>query len=110
MLELPWPYAGLSPNARVFWRKKADAAKKYKGDCKILASSLKAPPIIDGFMRFTITFHPPSKRRMDDDNCIGAFKAGRDGLALAWGVDDSIFRPEYRMGEIVKFGAVRVSL
>lgn len=109
-IELPWPYKGLSPNARCHWGARSRSFKKYKGDCKALASYSQSPAIVDGFMKFTVTFHPPSRRRTDLDNLISSAKALFDALAETWGVDDSIFRPEYRMGDIVKFGAVRVSV
>lgn len=39
-----------------------------------------------------MTFYPPDRRYRDDDNMISAFKHGRDGVALALGVDDRRFR------------------
>jgi crossover junction endodeoxyribonuclease RusA len=41
---------------------------------------------------------------------IGAFKAGRDGVADALGCDDHGFRPTYRFDEPVKGGAVVVEI
>lgn len=38
-----------------------------------------------------LTFYPPDRRSRDDDNLIASFKAGRDGLALALGIDDKRF-------------------
>jgi len=39
--------------------------------------------------------YPPDRRARDDDNIIASFKAGRDGLALALGIDDKrvVLRP-----------------
>lgn len=39
-----------------------------------------------------IDFYPPDRRIRDDDNLIASFKSGRDGLALAWGIDDHRIR------------------
>jgi crossover junction endodeoxyribonuclease RusA len=39
-----------------------------------------------------LDFYPPDRRHRDDDNMIASFKAGRDGLALALGIDDKRFR------------------
>lgn len=36
-------------------------------------------------------FYPPDRRARDDDNMIASFKAGRDGIALALGIDDKRF-------------------
>jgi hypothetical protein len=41
---------------------------------------------------------------------IGAFKAGRDGVADALGCDDHTFRPAYHFAEPVKNGRVVVSI
>lgn len=101
-IELPYPPSILSPNSREHWRPKSVAVKKYRHDCKCLALG-KQP-----FLTMKITFHPPCGRRRDIDNAIGAFKSGQDGLAEAWGVDDSQFEVLYarKFGEIVKGGKV----
>lgn len=39
-----------------------------------------------------VDFYPPDRRHRDDDNLIASFKAGRDGIALALGIDDKRFR------------------
>ena len=49
----------------------------------------------DGPIPVRITFYPPDARRRDDDNMIGSFRAARDGIADALGVDDRRFRPHY---------------
>lgn len=110
VLELPWPPKELNPNGRVHWAKKSAAAKKYRAACHLLckASGMVAP---EGGVLLLIEFVPPDARRRDDDNCLAAFKAGRDGLADALGIDDSRFVTQLRMSrETVKGGAVRVQL
>ena len=105
MIELPYPPSILNPNVKAHWSKKSKAFKKYKSDCCALANSMEPTK------QFKITFHPPDKRRRDRDNIIGAFKAGQDGLALAWGVDDSEFEITYaKLGEPVKYGKVAIEL
>lgn len=96
MLEitLPWPPKELSPNARLHWSKKSKAAKGYRHACYMLAiqSGAKAGIPWVGDIHLWIDFYPPDRRHRDDDNMIAAFKAGRDGLADALGVDDKRFR------------------
>ncbi|KPB75963.1 Uncharacterized protein AC505_3618 [Pseudomonas syringae pv. maculicola] len=59
----------------------------------------------------SLEFIPPDRRRRDDDNCIAAFKSGRDGVAQALGIDDSRFVTQLQISaETVKGGAVRVSI
>lgn len=88
---LPWPPRELSPNARVHWSKKAKAAKRYKLACWALAKEAKAAVDWDGPVHLWITFHTPSRRTNDVDNCVAAIKSGLDGLALALGINDSRF-------------------
>jgi len=93
MLEviLPWPPKGLSPNNRLFWRKKAPIAKAYKHTCWALArqAGMVAPDAPK--IALWLTFYPPDRRARDDDNLVASFKAGRDGLALALEIDDKRF-------------------
>jgi crossover junction endodeoxyribonuclease RusA len=89
---LPWPPRELSPNARAHWRKKAPIAKAYKHACWALTkeSGLVVPDALK--LSLWLDFYPPDNRHRDDDNIIAAFKSGRDGLALALGIDDKRFR------------------
>lgn len=91
-LILPWPPKELSPNARTHWRKKAPITKAYKQACWALCkeAGVIAPETV-GRLHLWLTFYPPDRRHRDDDNMIASFKAGRDGLALALGVDDKRF-------------------
>ena len=92
ILTLGWPPKELSPNARTHWRKKSLITKAYKTACWALAleSDITAPET-EGRLHLWITFYPPDRRHRDDDNMIASFKAGRDGLALALGIDDKRF-------------------
>jgi len=91
-LILPWPPMALSPNARTHWRKKAPIAKAYKHACWALTK--EAGLIVPDAPKLALwlAFYPPDRRHRDDDNVIASFKYGRDGLALALGIDDKRFR------------------
>lgn len=109
-LMLPWPPKVLSPNARVHWATKSRAAKVYRNACYLLcrAASLPVPA---GRALLSLEFIPPDRRRRDDDNCIAAFKSGRDGVAQALGIDDSRFVTQLQISaETIKGGAVRVRI
>lgn len=110
MIELPWPPKELSPNARIHWAKRSKIAAKYRADCHVLCrqAGFKAP---EGKMLLILVFVPPDKRRRDDDNCLAAFKSGRDGLADALGIDDSRFVTQLQLSdETTKGGAVRARI
>lgn len=44
-----------------------------------------------GRLHLWLDFYPPDRRHRDDDNLVASFKAGRDGVALALGIDDRRF-------------------
>ena len=88
-LELPFPPAALSPNARVHWRVKAVVAANYRSDCAWEAVADKAargytrnggmtPPV-----RAAVTFVVPDRRRRDLDNLLASLKSAWDGLCDA---------------------------
>lgn len=107
---LPWPPTELSPNARGHWAKRSRAAKSYRLQCFLLArkAGLVAPV---GRVLLSLEFLPPDARRRDDDNLLAAFKAGRDGLADALCIDDSLFVSQVQLsGQTHPGGAVRVTL
>jgi crossover junction endodeoxyribonuclease RusA len=93
-IELPWPYNALSPNGQ--GTKNIHARnryfQKYKKEAFYLAKTMKPSK------NLIITFHPRSKAQ-DKDNAIAWFKAGQDGLAEAWGINDRDFNIQYRMAE-----------
>lgn len=109
-LTLPWPPAACSPNVRVHWTRKSKAAKSYRAACHLLAkqAGIQAP---EGDALLMLEFVPPDRRRRDDDNLLAMFKAGRDGLADALGIDDNVFSTQIRVSkETTKGGAVRVRI
>lgn len=110
VVELPWLDKVLSPNSRVHW---AYRARRVRAARDLAGWGTKA--IIPHWRhnegaRLSVTFFPPDRRRRDDDNAIGAFKAYRDGIADALGIDDHKFKCSYAFGEVVKGGSVRVEI
>jgi crossover junction endodeoxyribonuclease RusA len=107
VIELPFPPATLSPNARPHWAQRARAFKSYKMQCYMLLSQFR--DTLAGRDTFSVTFHPPTAHRFDADNLVSRFKAGQDALAEIAGVDDSQFVMTYRKGSPVKGGAVVIA-
>lgn len=109
VIDFPWPESALSPNSRLHWSKKAKAAKAYRAMCFFITKASGAKIDWDGAAHLWITFNPPSRRAYDDDNLIGRFKPGRDGMADAFGVNDKIFRIHpFVSDQVAKGGCVRV--
>lgn len=117
MIVLPWPDKRLSPNARLHWRARVGPKQKEKIAAGWATASMKGFHDLrtrlqadDSPIPMRITFYPPDHRRRDDDNMIGSFKAARDGIAQALGVDDRRFRPHYFFEEPSKPGRVEVRI
>lgn len=99
---LPWPDKGLNPNARLHWAPKAKLKATARDYARIatyeaMQRYLATQAHYEGEHKLgvTVTFYPPDNRRRDDDNMVGSFKAYRDGIADALGVDDRRFQPHY---------------
>lgn len=110
-VTLPWPPRALSPNARTHWRKKAPITKAYKHACWALVKEARiVAPVSAGRLHLWLDFYPPDRRARDDDNMIASFKAGRDGIALALGIDDKRFVTHpFVSDEIGGFVKVRIT-
>ncbi len=114
MIVLPWPDKRLSPNARTHWAVLAKVKKQARADAHTLttvALSLKVKKAIaagEGRIPIVVRFCPPDARHRDDDNAIASFKAARDGIADALGIDDRRFLPTYQFMEPEKPGRVEV--
>ena len=106
-VTLPWPPSALSPNARTHWRKKAPITKAYKEACWAIVKQSGMTVPDDGKLDLWIEFVPPDRRHRDDDNMLSSFKAGRDGLALALGIDDKRFITHLSVADYVG-GMVKV--
>lgn len=114
LIRLPWPPKELMPNfkRRHHWSRYQPQTRDYRKTC--WADTRNAlgggNPELSDPLPMEIAFYPPDRRKRDDDGVIGAFKAGRDGLADALGVDDHTFAPKYTFSEPVKGGAVLVHI
>lgn len=106
-LTLPWPSKELSPNARLHWSAVARAKRLYREACRTTALAQGAHKLAAERLHVSFTFYPPSKRRIDMDNCISRLKAGIDGLADALGVDDSRWVMSFELASEIG-GMVRV--
>ena len=75
----------------------------------MLATQAKWPIPEAGDVRLEVEFFPPDNRPRDRDNMIAAFKAGQDGLADAWKVNDRRIVCEYKVNQ-QKIGMVKIKL
>jgi crossover junction endodeoxyribonuclease RusA len=91
-IVLPWPPKELNPNKRHHWRIVRPIAKSYREACAVLTKQSGFSVDWEGDVHVWIDFYPPDRRARDDDNMISAFKAGRDGIADALGINDRRFR------------------
>src|SRR5690349_6387073 len=71
-IEFPFPPSELTPHAKGYWRKKAEATKKYRRLCaeEALAQGLRG--MSAERVRATVIIHRPNLRR-DYQNCISCF-------------------------------------
>lgn len=102
IITLPWPDKRLNPNSRAHWRQMASAKAAAREGARILTfgamqSFEKTKADYAGLERisYIVAFYPPDRRWRDDDNMIASFKAARDGIAEAMGVDDRRFAAHY---------------
>ncbi len=97
IVELPYPDKNLNPNKRLHPMQLA----RFKRVAKELAY-WDTRGVLMQYKSFTapvnvkLTFYPPDRRKRDDDNAIAAFKAYRDGVAMAIGVDDGDWITDYQ--------------
>lgn len=96
-VTLPWPSHKLTPNfkRRNHWSKYRKTAKAYRATCFALTRETLGRRIMALLDGVEINFFPPDLRARDDDGMIGQFKAGRDGVADAIGIDDKHWHPIY---------------
>ena len=115
IFEFPFPPKELNPNVRnkMHWARIHKTTKSYREECYwIVIKSKKVPNYqpSEKKLKLKITFFPPDRRRRDDDNIIGSFKAGRDGVARAWQIDDYNFRCSYHFEDPIENGKVVVEV
>jgi crossover junction endodeoxyribonuclease RusA len=59
-----------------------------------MEAGLRVPDDVDSDsqrLHLWLEFYPPDRRPRDDDNMVASFKAGRDGIAQAMGINDKRF-------------------
>lgn len=123
VIDLEWPHKDLSPNSRKHWAVRSKLVKAYRWQCAVLVKQAlvktglnsvpsKARLAAGDRLCLQIDFYPPDRRHRDDDNVIASFKAGRDGLADALGIDDRYFttNPKLHRDDPIAGGLVRVKL
>lgn len=111
-ITLPWPVPELSPNYHGPMRPKWAAQQAAKSDGYL--STLEGLQLAEadrydyagGALTVAVTFHPPNKRKRDRDNAQASLKHQFDGVAQALGVNDAVFEPSYKWGEVRRGGAV----
>lgn len=114
-IEMPWPSADMSPNARVHHMALHRARKKAKNEAWGLTKAIMGGLKIQhgtwrGPVDVVLTFHPSANRSFDLDNALARCKGHLDGIALALGVDDSAFTFRLQRGERSKPPRVSVTL
>lgn len=111
MIELPWFPKACSPNhrSRSHWPR-TNAMKKTREWGFVMAANTSVEPYPSGRLPILLTFHPPTTHDRDKDNLLASCKGYLDGIAQAWGVNDSVFDPRVQIGEPVKGGKIVVTL
>lgn len=116
-ITVGFPPKELNPNRAqgVHWGKLNKVKNRYRQEvwAQALADKLQAPATERILLR--LHFYPPNthRRKADDDNLVAAFKAGRDGLADALGIDDQRFKSDpvlYPPGTAGKHGKLIIEL
>lgn len=118
LIVLPYPDAVLLPNARLHWAKLVDAKKTARAAAhwetlhQLGFKAVRRLAALDKTVKLpmAVRFYPPDSRGRDDDNAIAAFKASRDGIASAIGIDDSRFVPSYEFGIVHAPGRVEIEI
>lgn len=103
-IVLPYPYPALWPNKRPHWSAKAKATRDYRALARMLTHGAKPGPV------HVIICPKPFGPYPDDDNAKSAFKAARDGIADAMGINDRHLAVTFEFGNRCKDGAVIVEI
>lgn len=110
MIELPYPHKALWPNGRPHWAAKHRETKKHRGWAKTATLADRTRP--EKPARLVATFYPKPKGPLPDrDGCSASLKAYQDGIADAYGIDDSTFaEPRIQFGERCANGKVVIHI
>ena len=97
-------------NLREHWAARAKRAKAHREAGRWVAGvnliGVRIPPTA----KITVTLTRRAPRALDSDNLAGAFKATRDGIADALGIDDGSPRIEWRYGQAKGLPAALVEI
>ena len=108
-VKLPWYSKEVSPNTRVHWAVERRAKRQHKELANIYTRNAKVKFDKDKDRVFLyITYCPPSRRRMDLDNCLVSCKAYIDGISEAIQIDDARFSIQMQMSDEIYDGSIRV--
>jgi len=110
IIKLPYPDSRLNPNKRLHWAKVAKVKKLARNIGWSFTKETIKRKTFTAPLSVSITFYPPDKRKRDDDNAIAAFKAYRDGIADALGVDDADWVTSYHFHKTAPLGKVVVEV
>ncbi len=106
VLCIPLPLKIVSvANLREHWRTRAGRAKLHRATTAALLRSHRPPPL-----PITIVLTRVSARQLDDDNCVAAFKAVRDGVADWLGVPDNDPRVTWEYGQRKGVGTAKAEV
>lgn len=83
-------------NARECWRAKHARAKLHRCTARMMAHNAGIRP---GTESYTVRLIRTSPRALDDDNLAAGFKAVRDGIADALGINDRDPRVVWKYGQ-----------
>lgn len=103
VVTIPEPPRVLHPNARPHFMAKANAAKKYRATCKVLAlaASRNTRPMLKAPTVRIVWKLGKGRKRVDPDNALSSLKAAWDGLCDA-GVFDGDRSVRYEPIEFVR--------
>lgn len=107
VVALPAGMKTLSPNLRLHWAEQRRRAREIKKAAWAMALNQKIPRLKRA--RITVVYHPPDRRRRDNDNVPSlSGKHAIDGIVTAKVLEDDspafVEGPFYAIGEIVKGG------
>ena len=98
IVQLQYPHKALWPNGRAHWGAKNKETQKHKAWAYAAAySALRGLKYVPDGNRIPIRLTVGGKKTgslPDKDNCLAAAKAYLDGIAMALGVNDSLFDPQ----------------
>jgi hypothetical protein len=93
-IDLPGVCVKSEANTRGHWRASAARKKHQRQTAAAMVSfvrpALRAHDVVYGVVVTMIRVYSGRERPFDSDNLAGAFKAVRDGIADAFGIDDGL--------------------